>query len=127
MRVALPRRRTSRKSAQNLYHGDSSPYLQRLGIELLEDGRLLSVSSPSIGLFSTSSPTFAENHGQWEGESVRYAHLGSGANVLPTDGGSLIQLSQQEDSSVRETHNQAQDSSNDNLVRKLQAPTPLLP
>ncbi len=72
-------------------------HFRRLCVELLEDRRLLSVSSPTIELFSTSPATFVENQGQWEDESVRYAFFGDGANVLHTDSGPVFQLFQREE------------------------------
>ncbi len=72
-------------------------HFRRLHVELLEDRRLLSVSSPTIELFSTSPATFVENQGQWEDESVRYAFFGDGANVLHTDSGPVFQLFQREE------------------------------
>ena len=50
MRIALQRRRTSRKSAQNACRACISPYLRRLGLEQLEDRRMLSVASLPISL-----------------------------------------------------------------------------
>ncbi len=72
-------------------------HFRRLCVELLEDRRLLAVSSPTIELFSTSPATFVENQGQWEDESVRYAFFGDGANVLHTDSGPVFQLFQREE------------------------------
>lgn len=71
-------------------------YLTRLRLEPLEDRRLLSVGSTELELSRTSSATFIANEGQWADDSVRYAFLGDGANVLHTDAGPVIQLFKQE-------------------------------
>ncbi|HUT09613.1 MAG TPA: hypothetical protein VMY42_03890 [Thermoguttaceae bacterium] len=79
------------------------PRLRRLGLELLEDRRLLSAAGQqTIELFNVSPALFVENQGQWPDESVRYAFNGSGATVLHTDAGPVFQLF----SRVRETHQQ---------------------
>jgi hypothetical protein len=62
--------------------------------ESLEDRRLLSGSSSQLELFSVSPALFVENRGQWPDPSVRYAFFGSGANVLHTDAGPVIQFFQ---------------------------------
>ncbi len=53
-------------------------YLRRLGVERLEDRRLLSVAgqSQAIELFNVSPALFVENQGQWPDESIRYLHQG---------------------------------------------------
>ena len=75
-----------------------SPGARRLGVEWLEDRRLLSASlgQPAIELFDVSPALFVENQGQWPDESVRYAFNGSGATILHTDAGPVFQLFQRE-------------------------------
>ena len=81
--------------------GKASPLFRRLACELLEDRRVLSISSPTIELFDAMPALFVENQGQWADESVRYGFSGSGANVLHTDTGPVFQLFQRE--AVEET------------------------
>ena len=75
-------------SLGNVYH-------RRLVCESLENRCLLSVASPQIQLFDASPALFVENVGQWSDPAVRYAFQGSGANVLQTQTGPVIQLFQQ--------------------------------
>ena len=81
--------------------GKTSPHFRRLACELLEDRRVLSISSPTIELFDAMPALFVENQGQLADESVRYGFFGSGANVLHTDSGPVFQLFQRE--AVEET------------------------
>ncbi len=71
---------------------------RRLGVERLEDRRLLDAApqSQTTELFDTAPALFVENQGQWPDESIRYAFEGSGANVLLTDAGPVVQLHQRE-------------------------------
>jgi len=59
---------------------------RRLGLELLEDRRLLDAATGqlAIELFDTSPALFVENPGQWEDASAPYAVEGSQPNVLDT-------------------------------------------
>ncbi|MBN2023183.1 MAG: SBBP repeat-containing protein [Pirellulales bacterium] len=50
----------------------------------------------AIQLMDVSPALFVENRGQWADASVRYAFFGSGANVLHTDAGPVIQLFKEE-------------------------------
>jgi len=84
------RRWLQSKSKQSRHR--STPGLRQLGMELLEDRRLLSLSQPAVELFDASPPLFVENQGQWADASIRYALHGSGANVLHTTGGPVFQL-----------------------------------
>ena len=88
-RLATPRRpRASRPTTR----------FRRLGCELLEDRRLLSLGPEGsagagpVQLFGVSPALFVENQGQWPDPSVRYAFQGSGANVLFTDTGPVFQV-----------------------------------
>ena len=56
---------------------------------LLLDG---AVGQEAVELFATSPAVFIENAGQWADEAIRYAHLGSGGNVLHTTDGPVVQL-----------------------------------
>ena len=71
-------------------------FSKRLGVELLEDRRLLSVASPQIELFNASPALFVENQGQWADASVRFVHQGNGANVAMTDQGPVFQVLRKE-------------------------------
>ena len=62
------RKANSPRRSRQLWH--------RLGVETLEDRRMLSVASPTLELFSTSPALFVENQGQWADESVRFLHQG---------------------------------------------------
>lgn len=64
---------------------------KRLGVESLEDRRLMSVDS-SAGYFSNSPALFVENQGQWADASIRYLHQGDGANIALTDAGPVFEL-----------------------------------
>lgn len=86
------RRKSFSKSRQRHSTSIYSFGQRRLGLEVLEDRRLLSVSDPTIELFDASPALFVENQGQWADASVRYALHGSGANVLHTTGGPVFQL-----------------------------------
>ena len=74
------------------------PHLRRLGVELLEDRRLLdgAVGQQAIELFRVSPALFVENQGQWADESVRFLHQGDGVNVAMTDAGPVFELFQRE-------------------------------
>jgi len=98
----MPIDHARRRGRFRLFHpsartpGDRSSQanIRRLGVELLEDRRLLSASlgQPAIELFDVSPALFVENQGQWPDESVRYAFHGDGATVLHTDAGPVFQL-----------------------------------
>lgn len=62
--------------------------------ELLEPRLLLDGQTPTLEVFGALPALFVENHGQWADSSVRYAFHGSGANVLLTDTGPVLQLFQ---------------------------------
>jgi hypothetical protein len=64
----------------------------KLGVELLEDRRLLAVGSPQLELFQSSPALFVENRGQWPDPAIRYLHQGDGANVAMTDCGPVFQV-----------------------------------
>jgi hypothetical protein len=78
-----------RGSNRNLHH-------KKLGLELLEDWRLLSIDSPQFELFNVSPALFVENQGQWADASIRYLHQGNGANVAMTDAGPVFHVFRQE-------------------------------
>jgi hypothetical protein len=67
-------------------------HFHKLGVELLEDRRLLSVGSPQLELFQSSPALFVENRGQWPDPTIRYLHQGDGANVAMTDFGPVFQV-----------------------------------
>lgn len=69
---------------------------RRLGLEPLEDRRLLSVESPAAELFSTSPALFVENQGQWAEAELKYVFAGAGANIAHTSSGIEFQLLQHE-------------------------------
>ncbi len=73
--------------------GESHPTRRSLVLEQLEPRILLSGPDPALEVFGTSPAVFVENQGQWD-EAVRYAHQGSGANVLHTDAGPVFELFQ---------------------------------
>jgi hypothetical protein len=50
----------------------------------------------AVELFNISPALFVENVGQWSDPAVRYAFQGSGANVLQTQTGPVIQLFQRD-------------------------------
>ena len=104
--------RNRRLSFETAKHGHSRRARWRSArFEILEERRLLSVSSPAIELFNTSPALFVENQGQWADESVRYMHQGDGVNVAMTDTGPVLQLSR-----VRAAQQEVTDeSSNDPL------------
>ncbi|MFH1732767.1 MAG: SBBP repeat-containing protein, partial [Planctomycetota bacterium] len=62
---------------------------EQLEPRLLLDG---AVGQEAVELFSASPAVFIENAGQWADEAIRYAHLGSGGNVLHTTAGPVVQL-----------------------------------
>ncbi|MCY2994691.1 MAG: SBBP repeat-containing protein [Planctomycetota bacterium] len=71
---------------------------RRLALEVLEDRRVLNAAPTdpqAIRLFDASPALFAANQGQVADASVRYAFQGSGANVLLTDNGPVLQVFRQ--------------------------------
>ncbi|MCH8047423.1 MAG: hypothetical protein IID44_27305 [Planctomycetes bacterium] len=87
--MLLRRTRRLRKSTP------TSP--RRLPLERLEERCMLAVGvldtpAQTVELFDISPAVFIENRGQWADDSIRYALLGNGANVLHTDTGPVFQL-----------------------------------
>jgi hypothetical protein len=87
------RRRKSVPAARSITRHD-----RRLVGQSLEDRCLLTAAPQAVELFNVSPALFVENLGQWSDPAVRYAFQGSGANVLHTQTGPVIQLFQREDS-----------------------------
>jgi hypothetical protein len=80
--------------------------VRRLGLEPLEDRRLLSAGGQqTIQLFDASPALFVQNQGQIADASIRYAFQGSGANVLMTDSGVIFQVSQKTAAATPQTPN----------------------
>ena len=77
-------RALSSRSGKPHRAGRFCPHARRLGIEILEDRRLLSVAGQeqAIEPFSTSPTLFVENQGQWADESVRFLHESDGARTV---------------------------------------------
>ena len=115
-----PLRRSSGKSSHHSRDNALYSRFRPLVAEALEDRCLLTLGIPEVGqvanevgqvanlpndaitpaaaqaveLFNVSPALFVENLGQWSDPAVRYAFQGSGANVLHTQTGPVIQLFQ---------------------------------
>jgi hypothetical protein len=62
----------------------------------LPNDAITPAAAQAVELFNVSPALFVENVGQWSDPAVRYAFQGSGANVLQTQAGPVIQLFQRD-------------------------------